>query len=125
MRSATLRGSIAGIVVMAVAVAALLLVPAASQAVTRRISGSCASGCRWRPAFRTVARGTKVVWRSADITHTVTSYRKTTGTHRGRRWHKNVRLGRGRSTSKIFRTRGLFRYKCTIHPGMVGSIRVR
>ena len=50
------------------------------------------------------------------ITHTATS---DTGV-----WDSG-NLGPGASFSKTFQNAGTFTYKCTIHPGMVGTVNVQ
>jgi plastocyanin len=76
------------------------------------------------PARVSVSHGTKVVWRGACGTHTVTAY--------GGNWSKNVTIHRGETTSRIFRRAGVYRYRCTFHSvlssgtctGMCGRVRV-
>ena len=116
MRSA----AVAAVVAAAVAVTGVALLPTSALALKRRIVGTCAP-CHWTPRSRTVARGTKIVWKvpAGDVAHTVTAYRSNS-----KKWVKNVTIGPGQKTSKVFKKRGLYRFKCRFHPGMNGSIRV-
>jgi plastocyanin len=66
------------------------------------------------PKTATVARGTTIKWKNttATTTHTTTS---NTGL-----WNKT--LAPGATFSRTFNRTGTFRYHCTIHPSMTGSI---
>ena len=66
------------------------------------------------PRTARIARGTTVKWKnnSASTTHTTTS---NTGL-----WNKT--LAPGATFSRTFNRAGTFRYHCTIHPSMTGSI---
>lgn len=108
------------LVTAAVAAAGLALMPTDALAVKRRIVGTCGP-CVWTPKTRTVQRGTKIVWKvpAGDVAHTVTAYRRNS-----KRWSKNVVVRPGQRTAKVFKRRGLYRFKCVFHPGMTGSVRV-
>ena len=68
----------------------------------------------WSPAGKTVAKGTKVVWKnSADEAHNLASYKGA--------WSKSASLPEGGSTSFKFRKKGTFKYRCTIHSKMEGT----
>jgi plastocyanin len=87
-------------------VTALAAAPAASGAtVIRGVSTS--NGFRWRPKITDVARGTKVVWKSVDSSHTVTSY--------GGGWSKNTTISQGERTSFTFNSTGVFKFYCRFH----------
>jgi plastocyanin len=61
--------------------------------------------------------GTTVTWRNTDSTsHTSTS--NATG------WNSGI-IAPGGQFSFAFQAAGTFPYRCTIHPGMVGSVVVR
>ena len=71
----------------------------------------------FRPGRIEVARGSRVRWTNAgSVTHTTTS---TTGV-----WDSGS-LAPGEAFSRVFRSRGTFRYACTIHAGMTGKVVVR
>jgi plastocyanin len=80
----------------------------------------------WNPAFKSVPKGTKVIWKNPTGTkHTVTSYSSN--------WSKDTTIKAGERTSKIFRSKGAFYYRCKIHSsldaegtcaGMCGHIHV-
>ena len=76
------------------------------------------------PARVSVQHGTRVVWRGACATHTVTAY--------GGNWSKDVTISQGQTTGKTFRQTGVFKFRCRIHStlsdgvctGMCGRVRV-
>jgi plastocyanin len=69
---------------------------------------------RFRPGSITIDRGTVVKWVNRDSqTHTST----------GNSWDSG-NIAAGDSFRKRFRHRGTFAYHCTIHPNMLGTIRV-
>lgn len=68
----------------------------------------------FRPARLEVTRGTRVRWTNqGSVAHTTTSR---TGI-----WDSGS-LALGATFSRVFRSRGTFRYGCTIHPAMTGRI---
>ena len=68
------------------------------------------------PAGVTVAVGTTVSWSNRDsIAHTTTAENGI--------W--NTTLNAGGEFSRVFSTTGTFDYRCTLHPGMSGSVTVR
>jgi plastocyanin len=71
---------------------------------------------RFRPARITIDRRDRVRWiNTGSLTHTTTS---TDGDWDGR-------VAPGGSFTRRFRQAGTFRYRCTIHPEMTGTIVVR
>ena len=73
-------------------------------------------GNAFRPRSITISRGDRVRWvNRAGVTHTTTSNRGL--------W--NETLQPGERFSRRFRRAGTFRYQCTIHSGMTGTIVVR
>jgi plastocyanin len=92
--------------------AAVLAVPAVSSGDTVRIRAT--SDRTWNPAFKSVAKGTRVVWKNpTGAKHTVTSY--------GSNWEKDTVIRAGERTSKTFLRRGAFYYRCKIHSTLSGS----
>jgi plastocyanin len=90
---------------------ALVLVPilaAAADAVVVR--GRTSS---WRPSSVSINRGERVVWRAVDGNHNVRSY--------GSNWNYARDLPEGTRVSKRFRSRGTFRFVCTIHGSVSGG----
>jgi plastocyanin len=95
-----------------------LIVPSAAAAVPRggeplgtvqRIR--MVDGNQFRPQRVTISRGTRVRWINRDnVTHTTT----------GSTW--DATLSPGERFSRRFRRAGTFRYECTIHFGMTGTI---
>jgi len=69
------------------------------------------------PDELTVAPGTTVTWTNTDaVSHTSTS--DAAG------WNSGT-IEPGRQFAFTFQTPGTFPYRCTIHPGMVGTVVVR
>jgi plastocyanin len=76
------------------------------------------------PKSVSVTKGTRVVWKSACASHTVTSYSKN--------WSKNVVLAQGQTTARTFKARGVFKFRCRFHStlsngvcsGMCGKVAV-
>lgn len=89
--------------------------PSSSVAIP---SGAATLGTRaYAPDDLTVATGTTVTWTNNDsIAHTSTSD--------GSGWNSGV-IPPGGQFSSTFQTPGTFSYRCTIHPGMVGTVVVR
>lgn len=68
----------------------------------------------FRPRAITVPKGTRVTWvNRGNVSHTSTSLSGL--------WDSGV-IAPGNSFSRVFRRAGTFRYKCTIHPSMLGKI---
>jgi plastocyanin len=68
----------------------------------------------FRPRAITVPRGTRVKWvNRGNASHTSTS--------NSGLWDSGL-LSPGESFSRVFRRAGTFRYKCKIHPAMVGKV---
>jgi plastocyanin len=68
----------------------------------------------FRPGRITIQRGTVVRWvNTGDNNHTST----------GNGWNSGI-ISPGDSFRRRFRSRGRFRYRCTIHANMTGTIRV-
>jgi len=82
------------------------------------VMGASSKGSNaYNPNPTTVATGTKVTWTNNDsIVHTSTS--------NGSGWDSGI-MAPGASFSFTFQTAGTFTYKCTIHPGMMGTIMVQ
>ena len=104
-------GKIRTVAVGTVAAGALLLtagpVPAGSVRVKATNSDS------FSPATKRVARGTKVVWKNpSDSRHNVTAYSSN--------WSKSSTIEEGQRTKQVFRKRGTYKYRCTLHSSMDG-----
>lgn len=70
------------------------------------------------PANITVKKGTKVTWTNKDsAAHTVTETDGQTGPNSGN-------LASGKSYNFTFDTVGTFKYNCSIHPEMIGTVTV-
>ena len=67
------------------------------------------------PTRVTIKVGQTVVWKNTtDAAHTVTS--TTAG------WTYDKKLNLGKSLQLTFKKAGTYRYKCSFHPGMVGTV---
>ena len=98
---------------MASAALAFLLAGAA-QAKGHVVVGR---GVAWDPKELEVQRGDTVEWRNADIVpHNVRA---------DRRAFTSKDLAPGASFKWRARKRGTYPYRCTLHPEMIGTVRVR
>ncbi|MGZ8636592.1 MAG: cupredoxin domain-containing protein [Actinomycetota bacterium] len=89
---------------------------AARRGRPERIRALDAGTNRFQPGRITVSRGTRVTFVNAgSLAHTTTS--------ESGLWDE--RLSPGDSFARRFRRAGTFRFSCTIHPEMRGTIRVR
>lgn len=91
-------------------IVALVLVPSLAEAADAVVVRGRSSS--WRPTSVSIARGERVVWRAVDGNHNVMSY--------GGNWSYARDLPEGERVRKRFRSRGTFRFVCTIH-GSVSS----
>ncbi len=104
-------------------VALTFVVPAAARSsddrrasTVHRITMRSGARNRFRPAAITIDRGDRVRWtNTAGITHTTTS--------NDGDW--DARVSPGDSFTRRFRHTGTFRYHCSIHPEMTGTITVQ
>ena len=98
------------ILIPVVALVALVGVATPSPADTSRVKAAGSPGSyRWDPDFRHIQKGDRIVWKNpTGTTHTVTAYSGP--------WSKNTSVPAGERTSKKFRKRGTYKYRCTI-PG--------
>ncbi|HEX6509529.1 MAG TPA: plastocyanin/azurin family copper-binding protein [Chloroflexota bacterium] len=71
------------------------------------------------PLKTTVSVGTVVTWTntSGQVPHNVRSMTSS--------WHFKKDLGPHTSVSYTFTKKGVYKYQCTIHPGMKGQITVK
>ena len=104
--------------VLGAAVVALVAGQGLPAQASTTISGKCAGttfGAAWFPASITVSKGAKVIWKAVSCSpHTVTS--------RGTNWSKNVTLQAGQTTSKIFGTKGVFKFRCKFHSSVTNGV---
>lgn len=100
---------------LAVVLMAVMLVLAmtgvAQASVTVKVGANGAN--KFSPASKSISKGTKVVWKDVNGSHTVTAY--------GGNWSKNASLDNGESTSFTFKKTGTFKYRCTIHSSLSGG----
>ena len=98
---------------ISVVVAACLLVLGFPGTSLAREVVKATTADRWNPDFVHVSWGEKVIWKNPawqGREHTVTAY--------GRNWSKDVFLDPGERTSKVFRKRGTYKYRCTLHSNL-------
>ena len=69
---------------------------------------------RFKPASVSIGNGVKVVWKAVCDEHTVTSY--------GGNWSKDVTLFPGQTTSRIFKVKGVFRFRCKFHSALSNGV---
>jgi plastocyanin len=77
----------------------------------------------FHPARKVVGKGQLVVWKNSDqAPHNATALKKAGGkpVFRTRTATKNARL-----TARAPRTRGTYKYECSVHPRMRGTLIVR
>ncbi len=119
-----MRTKISKVLTGAVLLACFVL-PAESASAAKTVSVNCNF---FSPNPVSVAKGGKVVWNDKCGFHTVTAYVKNS-----KSWSKDVSLIPGQTTSRIFRTRGVFKYYCKNHghlsasnvcSGMCGRVKV-
>ena len=95
-----------------IAVASIMLVGGAVAVAANR--SVAISGFAFAPASLTINVGDRVTWRNSDsVTHTATAGAFDTGD-----------IDPGASASVRFTKPGTYRYTCTPHPTMKGTIRV-
>lgn len=93
---------------LALAAVPLALVPSVSLGETSRIKAT--DSREWSPDFKHIRPGDKMVWRNpTSRTHTVTAYGG---------WSKSNRLQPGERTSKVFRSEGVYKFRCKIHSSL-------
>lgn len=102
-----------------VPLAAYPVFPAAHAHTTKVISAKTVKGTfAFSPKKTTIAIGTKVTWKNmTSAPHTVTS--------NTRSWKFNKSVNTGATVSYTFRKAGTYKYHCTFHPYMVGTIVVK
>src|SRR5690349_857048 len=90
--------------------------PATAKHVKILTQAGGPAGFMFSPGKKTVAVGTTVTWTntSDQVPHNVTSSTSS--------WKFTKDLGPSASVSYTFKKKGTFKYKCTIHPGMTGTI---
>jgi plastocyanin len=86
--------------------------PAEAATVVKGVLTS--HGYRWKPNAVSISRGGKVVWKAVNSNHTVTAY--------GGGWSKDTTINQGQSTSKTFRTAGVYKFRCRFHSTLVNGV---
>ena len=97
--------------------------------------GSCPAGTfcatisnTWSPAARSIAVGATVTWRNDGNTQHNVTWDDATG--RGAALQGDgtgdiSNFDAGVSHTRLFNTAGVYGFKCTIHPGMTGTLTVQ
>jgi plastocyanin len=93
------------------AVAALVLGQAFPASASVLVRAKCNF---FSPKAVSVGKGTRVVWKSACKSHTVTAYSSN--------WSKNVTLSQGQTTARTFKVKGVFKYRCKFHSTLSGGV---
>lgn len=97
---------------LAVSAAVVMLVPTVALSATKTVTARASS---WGPARIEIKKGSRVKWENPSNQfriHTVTAY--------GGNWSKRTRLSPGMSTTKRFRSRGTYKFRCEEHSVLVG-----
>jgi plastocyanin len=92
-------------------IVALVLVPSLAETADAIVIRGRSS--TWRPARVEIDRGERVVWRAVFGSHNVMSY--------GSNWNFVRDLPEGTRVGKRFRSRGRFRFYCSIHGNLAGG----
>jgi plastocyanin len=107
------------------AVGAVVVAAVMGQMLPAQASTTVAARCNFfSPKSVTITHGGKVVWKSACRSHTVTSWSSN--------WSKDTTLQAGGSTSRVFNSRGTYKFRCRFHStvsggqcsGMCGTVKV-
>jgi plastocyanin len=106
------RRHLLSLILAATLLGAVATKPAQAATVIKGVSTT--SGFRWKPHAVSVAKGTKVVWRAVDGTHTVTAWKGN--------WSKNTTIAQGTSTSFTFKRTGVYRFRCTFHSTLANGV---
>jgi plastocyanin len=106
------RRHLLSLILAATLLGAVATQPAQAATVIKGVSTT--SGFRWKPHAVSVAKGTKVVWRAVDGTHTVTAWKGN--------WSKNTTIAQGTSTSFTFKRTGVYRFRCTFHSTLSNGV---
>jgi plastocyanin len=103
------------VVLLTAAVATAALVGGASApALGGSATIKATNNKSWSPKTKSVARGTKVVWKNpSGDGHNLVSY--------GGGWSKSASLPEGGKTSYTFTGGGTYKFRCTIHSDLNGS----
>jgi plastocyanin len=92
-------------------------VPAGATAVNIGAGASSRTTTAYAPSPLTVNVGATVAWTNSDsVAHTSTAD--------GGTWNSGT-IAPGATFTRTFTSAGSFTYRCTIHPGMVGTITVQ
>ena len=98
-------------IVTTIAALSLTALPGTAPGATFGVSatGDAPTNYRWDPDFRHIVKGNRVRWKNpTEATHRVVAYSGP--------WEKNSSIAPGETTSKLFRRRGKYLYRCTV-PG--------
>jgi plastocyanin len=125
--SVSTRSRIVGsLVALVLVTAAAVMLPATpAGATTKTINGVVQSGVgHWQPASISIVHGTTIHWHAFSGSHTIRAFKG---------WSFSRSLPHGTTVSRLFNTKGVFHYYCTIHGfldaggvchGMCGKITV-
>ncbi len=94
---------------MLVGSAGAVMLPAGpAGAAVKTINAVAPGGVgHWQPAATTAGHGITIHWHAVSGHHTVTAY--------GGNWTFNKALALGATVSKVFPTKGVFRFYCRVH----------
>jgi len=108
-----------------IAVGGMVVAAVMAQALPASASTTITAKCNfYSPKNVTITHGSTVVWKGGCRSHTVTSYSSN--------WSKNTTIQNGASTSRMFSSKGTYKFRCRFHSsvsggvcsGMCGSVKV-
>lgn len=100
--------------VLVAGLAAVLLVSMAGTGLAKTYTVKALSSDAWKKVHTYMGKGDSVTWKNPDTkVHDLTAY--------GAGWKVSEQLDPGESFKKRFKKKGTFRYRCTIHSGIVGG----
>ena len=122
MSGLRIRTAIALVTLSLVLMASAIAAEGAGSRATKVVRGV---GTSWSPRIVRIDRGSTIRWKAVSNSHTVTAY--------GGHWAFNRSLPNGSFVQHRFTTKGVFRFRCTIHSqlvngkcqGMCGKVIVR
>lgn len=94
--------------------AAALLLAMSGTGFAKTYTVRATSSDEWRKVHTYIGKGDTVTWKNPDSDlHDVTAY--------GGGWTLSTDLEPGDSVKKRFRKKGTYRYRCSLHSGIVGG----
>ena len=100
--------------VLVAGTAVILLVTMSGSVFAKTYTVKAVSGEKWRKVHTYIGKGDSVTWKNADSEeHDLTAY--------GGGWKLSEQMAPGDSVKHRFKKKGTYRYRCTIHSGIVNG----